>query len=40
MSMSVVLAEDQIERRFHLSVDAMVAADAGDPCIETLVIRR
>jgi hypothetical protein len=34
------LAEDQIERRFNLGVDAMVAADAGNPLIETLVIRR
>jgi hypothetical protein len=34
------LADDQLERRFHLSVDSMVAADARDLRIETLVIRR
>src|SRR5207302_963194 len=36
----VAFADDQIERRFDLSVEAMVAADARDPLIETLVIRR
>jgi len=34
------LAPDQIERRFNLGVDAMVAAYSGNPLIETLVIRR
>ena len=34
------LADDQVERRFHLGVDSMVAADARDPLVQTLVIRR
>jgi hypothetical protein len=29
----------RVECRFHLGVDAMVAADARDPLIDTLVIR-
>src|SRR5215471_17534887 len=34
------LAEDQVERRFHLIIHAMVIADAGDPLTEMLVIQR
>jgi hypothetical protein len=40
MSMVFGLADDQVERCFHPDVEPMVAADAGDPFIETLVIRR
>ena len=36
----VGLADDQVERRFHLDVESMVAADAGDLLIEKLMIRR
>ena len=36
----VAVANDQIERRFHLDVESMVAADARDPFIERVVIRR
>jgi hypothetical protein len=36
----VGLADDQFERRFHLGVDSMVAADACNPLMETLMVRR
>jgi hypothetical protein len=35
----VGLADDQVERRFHLDVDSMVAAYTRDLLIETLVNR-
>jgi hypothetical protein len=34
------LANDQVKRPFHIAVEPMVAADARDPLIEALVIRR
>src|SRR5260370_430233 len=36
----VGLVDDPVERRFHLAVDSMVAADACNLLLETLVIRR
>ena len=36
----VRLANDKVERRFHLDIESMVAADARELLIEALVIRR